>query len=188
VVTFLGTLLGGFTFLAVQNAAPWERLSAPARASADVPSAKTETVVTATTGHAETKTAALKLSRDQLNRLGGIALGLAVLSLLLPRRSPMDSRQLTPQIVAETTGLTVVGSLFNGPKPRRRSSGRILHTWVGTGECIIFAAIALTVTACALNPALLATLRSNPITGYLHAVHHLTETVTGWVAPHVPLA
>lgn len=187
-VTLLGTLLGGLTIIAVCHSAPWERpraadkTPAPAAAPAD-----TETVNTSAPKRG-TSDAPAALTRDQLNRLGGISLGLAILSLVLPRRAPVDPRQLTPELVAEATGLTVVGSLFTAPKTRKRSTGRILLAWVGTAECVVFAALALTVTAYVLNPEVLATLRKNPLTGYMHAVQQVTETVAAWVAPRLPIA
>jgi hypothetical protein len=187
IVTLLGTLLGGLTVIAVSDSAPWERTPADTAKAATAPAA-TETVNTSAPERAGKNAALPSLTRDQLNRLGWISLGLAILSLLLPRSTPVDPRQLTPQLVAEATGLTVVGSLFNTPKRRKRSTGRILQAWVGTAECTVFAAIALTVTAYVLHPEVLTTLRKNPLVGYMHAIQQVTDTVAGWVIPRLPIA
>jgi hypothetical protein len=188
-VTSLATLLVSLTTMAVNHAAPWKKVSArPEKPNQGAPQT-TDTVTTSTHRANDIQAAVVKISRDDLKRLGGISLGLAVLSLLLPRRSPAaDVQNLTPQIVAQSTGLPIVASLLAAKRPRRRSGGRILGLWVSTAECIICAAVALTMTAYILNPELFAVLRKNPLTGYLYAVHQLTDTVTSWLAPRLPLA
>jgi hypothetical protein len=196
VVTLLATLLVGLTVTAIRSASVWESPAVRAAKSNREPTATSNrepTATTATTGTAAKQTVNNKavtspLSRNQLKRLGGISLGLAILSLLLPRRSLADNLQPTPELVAHSTGLPVVGSLFPGSNSKTNSGGRVQRVWVNTAEGVICIAFGMTLVAYFLNPELFATLRKNPLTGYLQAIHQLTDTVTTWLAPRLPLA
>ena len=133
------------------------------------------------------------LNREHLQRLAGIALGVAILSLI-PSRKPTapKSSQLTPQLVSQSTGLPVLGSLFAGstpgPSPQATRSSWLIRTMVSTSELILCTAFMMTLAACFTQPQLFAILRQNPLHGYVAAVAQLGNIVQSWVHPGVPLA
>jgi hypothetical protein len=126
-----------------------------------------------------------RISRDHLQQLAGISLGVAILSLIPSRKTIVPEPELTPQQIAKSTGLSVLGNMFAGPASKTSTktprSQSLLTGLVSTSELLLCTAFMLSLTACFLKPELFALFRHSPLDGYAEAVRHLFGTVQAWL-------
>jgi hypothetical protein len=126
-----------------------------------------------------------QIDRRQLIWLGGIALSVAVLSLIPSRRQAVPAGYLTPQLVEQHAGAPVLGSLFAGPalsqgaEPGR--AARWLRCAVDVGEMLVFAAFTLSLLACLIKLDLIDQFRDNPLAGYVESIRHLSIVAQAWL-------
>jgi hypothetical protein len=125
------------------------------------------------------------ISRMQLQWLGGIAAGVAFLSLFPSRKAPVTSGLLTPQLVEQQVGVPILGSLFASPAAATANglgaASRWLRTAVDMSEMLVFAAFTLAVVACMIKLDLVGQFRDNPLAGYVEAIRHLSSVVQVWL-------
>jgi hypothetical protein len=177
IVTLLAAFVVGMTIYALQPL--------PVASGQAANNAEDTTTVEVAQHPAKPRATAKRVTRSQLRQYGAIALGLAVFSLIPSRKQPAPPPRLTPPMVAEATGLTVLGSLFANAGRQHplasRLSARLVRGVVSTSELILCAAFMLTLATCLLHSKLWSLVLYHPLNGYLAAVAQAAEIVRGWL-------
>jgi hypothetical protein len=179
----LSTLMIGLTILAIQTAGTDASLTSAGSTPADSRRSQGETrdvaIKSTRSGHAP-----IEITRGRLQRLGSVALGIAIFSLLPSRKVPTAVDTLTPQLVAQKTGRPVLGNLFQAGPPAPRTSGffgRLIRGVVEVSEMLLCAGVTLALASCILKPDLIWLFGENPLVGYVEAIRHLAITIQAWI-------